>query len=155
MTAVIGASVLDPSLYIPDLKTRRKLSVLHELVACAHQAGVVRKPRLLRETLALRERLGSSAVGKGVAVPNARSIAAVEPRIVVARSSRGIDWGAADGADVQLVLLVLSPAEAPDDSHIDLVSRAASATRLQRNRQRLLEAEDFHAISAVLSELVP
>src|SRR5436309_16044054 len=105
MSISIGAPVLDSSLYIPDLRPRRKESALKELVSRAHLAEVVREPDLLLETLALRERLGSTAIGKGVAVPSPRSLAAVEPRLLVARSRRGLDWGADDGLPVQLVLL--------------------------------------------------
>jgi mannitol/fructose-specific phosphotransferase system IIA component (Ntr-type) len=155
MTTVFGVTVLEASLYIPDIKTRRKLSALQELVSRASLAGVVREPSLLRETLLLRERLGSSAVGKGVAVPHARSIAVVEPRVVVARSKRGVDWGAVDGQDVQIVLLVLSPAESPVEAHIEAVARAASAVRLQRSRQRVLDAEGFDEVCAALGELSP
>ena len=155
MTTTIGASVLAPSLYIPDLKTRRKPSALQELVGRAHEAGVVRDPQVLQAILLLRERLGATAVGKGVAVPNARSVVVSEPRVVVGRSRRGLDWGAADAEPVHLVLLVLSPAETADDVHVDLVARAAAALRLQRHRQRVLDAESFAAVCDVLSESLP
>src|SRR5688572_12473191 len=105
MTMSASASVLDSSLYISELKKRTRGSVLHELAACAHAAGVVRDPALLRESLALRERLGMTPVLKSVAVPHARSLAVVEPRIVVARSHRGIEWGASDSLHVHVVLL--------------------------------------------------
>lgn len=152
MSIAIGPSVLDSSLYIPDLKLRRKDSVLQEMSACAHQAGAVRDPSLLRETLVLRERAGSSAVGKGVAAPHARSLAVIEPRIVVARSKRGVAWDAADGLPVHVVLLALSPSEHSEELHHDLVARAVAVARLQRHRQRLLGAASFEEVAAVLRE---
>jgi PTS system fructose-specific IIC component len=153
MAMAIGLSVLDPSLYISELKPRRREAALHELVARAHEAGVVDPPLLLRETLALREKLGSTALGKGVALPNARSVSIHQPRIVVGRSSRGIDWNAPDGQPVHLVLLALSPGEFTEEMHHDLIGRAAAAVRLQRNRQKLLEAPGFEAVAAVLREV--
>src|SRR5437870_4489068 len=103
MSTAIGPSVLDSSLYIPELKLKRKESVIQELVARAHQSGVVRDPELLRETLLLRERLGTTAIGKGVAVPYARSLAVIESRLMVARSKRGVPWDAPDDQPVHLV----------------------------------------------------
>ena len=154
MTISIGPSVLDTSLCVPDLRPRKKESVLQELVACAHRAGTVREPPLLHELLCLRERLGSTAVGKGVAVPNARSIVVFEPRIVFGRSRRGIDWKSDDDTAVQLVFLVLGPGDQSLDAHHELMSRAVSFTRLQRNRNRLLEAPTLEAMTAVLREML-
>jgi PTS system nitrogen regulatory IIA component len=152
MTTLIGPAVLDPSLYISELKLRRKPSVLEELVAHATRAGAVREPVVLRETLALRERLFGTAIGKGVAVPHARSIAVTRVRLLIARSHRGVAWDAPDGLPVQLVLLVLSPAEVGEDAHAEFVCRAAAIGRLQRNRTRLLEARAFDDVAGVFEE---
>ena len=76
-------------------------------------------------------------------------MAVIEPRILIARSRKGIDWSAPDGQAVHLVMLVLSPGECSEEGHIELVARAASVARLQRNRSRLLEAVDFVAVSQV------
>ena len=94
----------------------------------------------------------SSAVGKGVAVPNARSLAVTEPRLVIARARRGLEWGASDRVAVQLVLLVLSTSEMSVDSHLERVMRAIAITRTQRNRLKLLEAEDARIVTALLRE---
>jgi len=154
MSIAIVSSVLDSSLDIPQLKLKRRGSALLELAELAHQAGTVRDASLLHGTLLLRERAGSSAIGKGVAVPYARSISVIESRLVVARAPRGIPWDAPDGQPVQLVLLALSPAEHSEEIHLELLSRAVAAARLQRNRQKLIEAESFDAVAAVLKEVV-
>jgi mannitol/fructose-specific phosphotransferase system IIA component (Ntr-type) len=155
MTTVAVHSVPDTSLFLPDLKLKRKESVLHEMALAGLRARAVRDAELLHETLLRRERWCPSAIGKGVAVPNARSLGVTEPRLVVARAPRGVDWGAQDGVAVQLVLLVLSPSESGVDAHLERVARAAAITRIQRNRQRLLEAEDGRAMAMVLRELAP
>lgn len=154
MTTMFGAALLDPSLYIPELKVRRKQSVLQQLVDVAARAGVVREPAVLCATLNLRERLFGTGLGKGVAVPHARSIAVTEARLVIARSRRGMAWDAADGLPVQLVMLALSPAEAGEEAHLEFVARVAGAGRLQRNRARLLEAADFPEVAAMLAEFL-
>jgi mannitol/fructose-specific phosphotransferase system IIA component (Ntr-type) len=155
MTTSTGASVLDSSLYIPELKSRRKRSVLQELVTQASQAGAVRSPALLLDTLLLRESLAPTSPGRGLAVPHARSVGVADARLVIGRSHRGIDWDAPDEMNVHLVLLVLSPAESGDDAHFDFVARVVAAARLQRSRQRILDAADFTAVASALGDLTP
>jgi mannitol/fructose-specific phosphotransferase system IIA component (Ntr-type) len=155
MTTVAVHSVPDSSLFLPDLKLKRKESVLHEMACAAQRLRAVRDAELLHETLLRRERWCPSAIGKGVAVPNARSLGVKEPRVILARAPRGVDWGASDGAAVHLVLLVLSPSEVSVENHLERVMRAIAITRSQRNRQKLLEAEDAGTVALLLRELAP
>jgi PTS system nitrogen regulatory IIA component len=153
MTLGTTPSVLDPSLYIPDLKARKRDAALAELVDLAERQGVVRGSSLVLDLLLLRERLGTTAVDKGVALPNARSLTIERPQLMVARSRRGIDWSAFDGEPVSLVLLVLSPAESSDAAHHAFLGRAAAVARLQRNRQKLLDATNVETVMSVLREV--
>lgn len=155
MTLGTAPSVLDPSLYIPELTTGRKQAALAELVARAHQAQAVRGPEPLLELLVMRERLGSTAIGKGVALPHARSLTVNRPQLVVARSRRGIAWDAPDELPVTLILLTLTPGEWGEEAHHALLGRAAAVARLQRNRQRLLDAASFDDVASVLREVGP
>jgi len=152
---ILVPSVLDPSLFIPDLKPRRKETILLEMVDAARCAGVVRDPELLRETLLRRERYVCSAIGKGVAIPHTRSITVTEARLVVARSRRGVDWGAPDELPVHLILLALSPSESSTDAHHALLARAVGVTRHQRHRQKLLDADGIETLAALLRDLAP
>lgn len=155
MTLVTATPVLDPSLYIAELKPRTREPVLVQMVVAAQRAGVVRGSAALLELLRLRERVGSTAIGKGAAIPHARSLTVDRPALVVARSHRGIGWDAPDGQPVHVVLLVLSPGEWSEETHHAFLGRVAAVARLQKNRQRLLEAGDFLEVSSVLREAHP
>jgi mannitol/fructose-specific phosphotransferase system IIA component (Ntr-type) len=152
MASATLPTVSDTSLHILDLKTRRKDSVLGELSEFARKLGVAVEADVLSETLMLRERVGCSALGKGVALPHARSVAVRSMRLIVARSRRGVDWDAADGP-VHLVLLALSPADAADDTHHEFVARIAALGRLQRHRARLLDAASDLEAGAIVREV--
>jgi mannitol/fructose-specific phosphotransferase system IIA component (Ntr-type) len=154
MPVILVPSALDPSLYIPELKSRRRDSAVAELVACAERAGLVRHTPALLDLIERREALIPSAIGKAVALPAARSLCVAESRLVIGRSRRGIEWQAADGQAVNLVVLSLAPAECPVAAHLDAVSRLASLFRLQRNRTLVLEAETFDGVTVVLRESV-
>jgi PTS system nitrogen regulatory IIA component len=155
MTLETVPSVLDPSLYIPELKARKKDAAFAELIALAHQAGAVRGPELLRELLVARERFGNTAIGKGVALPHARSLTVNRPQLVIGRCRRGIDWDAPDGLPVTLILVTLTPGEWGEVAHHALLGRAAAVARLQRNRQRLLDAASFDDVASVLRAVGP
>ena len=153
MTLGTTPSLLDASLYTPELKSRSKEAALTHLVSLAHRAGVVRMPAPLLDLLVLRERVGSTGIGKGVALPHARSLTVRRPLLVVARSRRGIDWDAPDGLPASLLLLTLTPGEWGEETHQAFVGRAVAVARLQRNRQKLLEAASFADVAHVLRDV--
>ncbi|HZI89079.1 MAG TPA: PTS sugar transporter subunit IIA, partial [Candidatus Polarisedimenticolia bacterium] len=64
---------LRPSLFIPDLKTRKKSAALEEMVAHLAQHQIARRADALLDVLRQREALGSTGIGKGIAIPHARS----------------------------------------------------------------------------------
>ncbi len=152
MTTGFASTVFDASLFIPELRYRKLEPALGEMTARAARAGSVAEPRLLRASLALREKAGSTAIGKGVALPHLRSIHVLEPCVVFGRSTRGVVWNAIDGEPVHLALLMLSPAEVTAEVHVEWVARGAAVLRIQRQRQRLLDAADFGAVSALLAD---
>jgi mannitol/fructose-specific phosphotransferase system IIA component (Ntr-type) len=138
MTATAAPLLLDTTLRTLDLKSRSREAAFAEIAT--HLGVDVRDASLLRESLMRRERFAATAIGKGVALPNLRTLAICAPRLMLARSLRGIGWEAADGEAVHLVGLVLSPAEVSEETHHEWLARAAGALRLQRTRQRLLDA---------------
>ena len=126
---------------IVELRHKRRESALTQLVAAAEAAGIIRDAEVLLVSLLRAQRLGSTAVGKGLAVPHARSFAVNRPAMLLGRSERGVDWGAQDGTPVQIVALVLSPALTPVAMHAERVAGALHVLRLQRTRQRLLDVD--------------
>jgi mannitol/fructose-specific phosphotransferase system IIA component (Ntr-type) len=151
MSILVGPAP-HPAHLIPDLKSRSRDAVLGELARHARGLGVAQEPESLRATLLMRERLGSTAVRRGLAIPNARSLLVSRPAVLVGRSRQGVDWGAPDGEPVQLVLLLLSPAEMRALDHVAAVARAVAAARPARARQRLLECVSPGEVADLLDE---
>jgi mannitol/fructose-specific phosphotransferase system IIA component (Ntr-type) len=147
--------LVDPALHpvhlIPDLKSRRRDPVLGELARQAQGLGATREPEMLRAALLMRERLGPTAVGHGLAVPNARSLLVDRPVLLVGRSRGGVDWGAGGGALVHVVLLVISPAQTSAPCHGGAVARVVEAARSARACQRLLESDSPAEIAELLA----
>jgi mannitol/fructose-specific phosphotransferase system IIA component (Ntr-type) len=150
MSILVGPA-LHPAHHIPDLKSRGRDSALGELARQAQGIGATQEPEVLRATLLMRERLGSTAVGHGYAVPNARSLLVTRPVLLLSRSRLGVDWGAEDGALVHLVLLVISPAQTSARSPVGGGARAVAAARPARARQRLIASADPEEIAGLLA----
>jgi PTS system nitrogen regulatory IIA component len=78
----------------------------------------------VREALVARERLGSTALGNGVAIPHGRSSQIGAPRAVFARLAAAVDFGAGDGRPVDLVASLIVPAHFTEQ-HLQLLAELA------------------------------
>jgi len=143
-------SLLRPTHFVSELRSRKKAQALDELAAALATAGVTRSPEIVAELLREREALGSTGVGKGIAVPHARSTLIAERAVLVARSQKGIDFDATDGAPVHLVFLVVAPPMERDPIYLKVLADVVRAVRLSRARQRLADAPDFDTVREIL-----
>src|SRR5437879_1663257 len=107
--ATVIEDYLDSALFLPALQSKKKLPVLEELVQPLVSAGVTRHPEALLDLLGQREALGSTAIGRGVAVPHARSALIYERAVLVGRSAHGVDFQAPDEKPVHLFFLIVAP----------------------------------------------
>lgn len=151
MSVLVASPLPDTSLCIPDSRARSRDSFVGEIVARLGDA--VRDAALLKESLLRREKYASTDLGKGVALPNVRSLAVSAVRCVLARSVKGVTWD--DGKNpVHLVCAVISPAEWSEEMHHDVLVRVTAPLRLQRPRQKLADAGDAAAMLALWRELL-
>ena len=113
-------------------------------------AGVTRSPEIVAELLREREALGSTGVGKGIAVPHARSTLVADRAVLVARSRKGIEFDAVDEGPVHLLFLVVAPPMERDPIYLKVLADIVRAVRLSRTRQRLSDAPDFDTVREIL-----
>lgn len=143
-------SFLRPDLFIPELRSHKKGAVLEEMVEALARAGITRNPEVVLQLLHEREALGSTAIGKGIAVPHGRSVLIGERAVVCARSAEGVDFEAPDGAPVKLLFLLVAPAMERDPIYLKLLAEVVRAVRLSKSRQLLLKAPHFEAMKEAL-----
>src|SRR5271167_1817631 len=122
------SDLLAPDSVLPALKVQSKKQLLQELAARA--ALQTRLPeKSIFETLTERERLGTTGVGAGIAIPHGRMAGADHAIGVFARLENGLDYEAVDRQPVDLVFMLLAPQNAGAD-HLKALARV---TRLLRN----------------------
>jgi PTS system nitrogen regulatory IIA component len=144
------APYLRPALYVPELKSRKKAAAIEEMVAVLSAEKLTGHPEGVLEAVRMREELGSTGLGKGIALPHARSTLVTQRAVVVARSAKGIDFDAVDGRPAHLFFLVVAPPLERDPVYLKLMAEIVRAVRLAKTRQRLLDASDFKAVRRIL-----
>ncbi|WP_237152666.1 PTS IIA-like nitrogen regulatory protein PtsN [Oryzibacter oryziterrae] len=103
------------------------------------------------ETLLQREKLGSTGVGHGVAIPHGKLPGLKSLTGLFARLDRPIDYDSIDGEPVDLVFLLLAPEHAGAD-HLKALARIARVLRDGHTASKLRAADDASAIYALLTE---
>lgn len=101
------------------------------------------------EVLRERERLASTGIGSGVAIPHGRIASLDKLRAAVAISPAGIPFEAIDGAPVRIVVGVLAPQHHTGD-HLRVLARVSRLLRSQEVRESLLGAKDSQEAFAVI-----
>lgn len=101
------------------------------------------------EKLIERERLGSTGLGKGIALPHARIEGLSQARAVFVRLAKGIDFDAPDSVPVDLVVALLVPAEA-DETHLKILAGLAGFFNQDSNCQKLRNIEDVELLVDLL-----
>jgi len=136
-----------------DLEAASRDEAVRELVQLLADRGKIRPEDVAPTTDAIleREHLGSTAIGRGVAIPHAKTPAAQGFIAAFGRSRVGIDFSAVDGEPVHLVFLLASP---PDSqrTHLKALAHISRLLSKQDLRARILAAKTPAEIIKVFSE---
>ncbi|MEO8503240.1 MAG: PTS sugar transporter subunit IIA [Acidobacteriota bacterium] len=126
--------------------------VLRSLAQAVADTGEVLDSERLFDELVARERLGSTAIGGGVAIPHAKIVGLRAPLLAVGLAPQGLDYDAPDGEPVRVLFLIASPAEAPAE-HLRLLAAISRwlGPRAARGAT-LLTAGSAERICALLAE---
>jgi PTS system nitrogen regulatory IIA component len=142
--------LVGPDAVLPALKASSKKQVIQALAEKA-AAMTGREEREIFETLVEREKLGSTAVGGGIAIPHGKLPDLDRIVGLFARLSKPIDFEAPDEQPVDLIFLLLAPKGAGAD-HLKALARIARFLRAPRVVGKLRACADKAALHAVLSE---
>jgi nitrogen PTS system EIIA component len=143
------ADIVAPNAIIPVLRSTNKKQALQELAARA-AALSGQNERAILEILTQREKLGSTGVGGGIAIPHGKLAKLGKLFGLFARLDRPVDFEALDGQPVDLVFLLLAPEGAGAD-HLKALARIARLLRDTDVARKLRDSRDAEAIYAVLA----
>jgi PTS system nitrogen regulatory IIA component len=142
---------LKPEDVISELAAVTKIEVIEELTAvlAGHHEGIDRKQLL--EKILEREKLGSTGIGGGIAIPHAKLKAVENIMVVFGRSGRGVNFNALDGKPVHIFFLLVARDE-NFGAHLKLLARISRILKNPSFRKRLLEAGDAESIYQIIRE---
>jgi PTS system nitrogen regulatory IIA component len=143
------SDLLPAKAIFPSLKANSKKQAIQELSAKAAEL-TSREAREIFETLLQRERLGSTGVGNGVAIPHGKLPKLDKLVGLFARMAKPIDFEALDGEPVDLIFLLLAP-EAAGADHLKALARIARLLRDDKVAKKLRAARDADTIYAMLT----
>ncbi len=145
-------SLLSEELIVPDLESRTRDEALKRIVGVLKSGGRISRAKNLYDKLVQRERLGSTAIGDGVAVPHCRFKGVKSPIVALGISRPGMDFGSLDGKPTHLLFTIVS---SPDDPAAGLQVLAAVAQLARKATAlpgRVLEAKSPRAVIDVIRD---
>ena len=149
LQTMLLTDLITPEAVVPSLKVNTKKHALQEL---SDRAGLISglAAREIFDALLQRERLGSTGIGEGIAIPHGKLAKAETIFGIFARLARPIDFHSLDGAPVDLICLLIAPETAGAD-HLKALARMARVLRDTRVTAKLRAARDVSALYAVLT----
>jgi PTS system nitrogen regulatory IIA component len=136
---------------IPDLKGTDKQSILRELSGVLVRPCQVASVEELLQVLLDREKLGSTGIGEGIAIPHGRLKKLKKFFISFGRSIKGVDFDSIDRNLSRLFFLVMAPENSAVDN-LKLLSRIVNLLKDSSFKKRLIEASSQKELFQIISE---
>lgn len=143
--------LLNPAAIAEDLKAVGKKEVLAELTEALLKAERGLNQNGVVNVLLERERLGSTGIGEGVAIPHGKLKDIDNLLLAFGRSSAGVDFDSMDGKPAHLFFLLIAPEESVG-VHLKMLARISKLLKNPIVRNRLLEASRSEDIYNIIAE---
>ena len=140
---------LDIKTIIPALSHREKNAVLEELadLLAAHHSELDKKKVL--DVFLERERISTTAIGEGVAIPHGKLSGVERVLGAFARSPEGVDFASLDGAATHLFFALVAPENAAAD-HLKALARISRLLKDEAFRRRLMAGQSAEELFAII-----
>jgi nitrogen PTS system EIIA component len=144
------AEIVDARAIIPQLKAQNKKHLLQEL-SQAFAPMLAIDHRIVFESLLTREKLGSTGLGQGIAIPHGRLPSITRVYGLFARLVTPVAYDSVDNEPVDLVFVLLSPAQAGAD-HLKALARISRLLREPDTIKKLRGTDSAEGLYAILTE---
>lgn len=144
------SELINDRLIIPKFTGKSKKQVLEEL---AKHLALNKKnidPDELLRVLIEREKLGSTGIGDGVAIPHGKLNGLENIILVFGKSNEGIDFDSIDGKPVNLIFLLVAPSNSAG-VHLKALARLSRLLKDKNFRQELLDASDAQSLYNIIA----
>ena len=134
-----------------DLKAQDKKSAVTEMVELLQKTKKLKKPADIIEAVLEREKLGSTGIGQGVAIPHGKTDSVTEQSGVLAISQKGIEFNSLDGEPVYLIFLLIGPTDIAGQ-HLKALARISRLFKDKFFRQALRDAKSVQEVVKIIQQ---
>jgi fructose-specific phosphotransferase system IIA component len=145
------SELVNKNLVEVNLKSHTKEAVFSEIVEHLYKNRRIKDKKQVLEALLKRERLGSTGVGDGLAIPHARIAELKEAVLFVGLSKRGLDFSSVDKIPVHLVLLFLTPL-LESQLHLKILSKVAQLLNNKLFIRQLMQCSSHGELYSFLQQ---
>jgi len=142
------ARLLSQKAFVQRLAGPDRRGVVHELSQALGRASGL-DPIRIEEAVWTRERIGTTAIGDGIAIPHARLDGLAQPLVAFGLSPQGVDFDAPDGHAARLVFLILTPADQPG-AQLEILADISRTLKDLDVRSKLVEVTNWTELLAAL-----
>jgi len=144
-------NILKNAKIILDVEAKEKFQIINELV----QALKISKDKeeMLINAVIQREKIGSTGIGNGIAIPHTRSLVIKELMVAIGRPIKPIDFGAQDKKKVNLVFLLVAPPYAYKREYLILLGKIAETFNEISADEKLFSIKEEETFKAELGKL--
>ena len=134
-----------------DLKAQNKKDAIIELIESLKTSKKIKKTDEIIEVVLEREKLGSTGIGQGVAIPHGKTDALTEQVGVLGISKKGIEFNSLDGEPVYIIFLLVGPVEVTGQ-HLKALSRISRLFKDKFLRQAIKDAETKEDVIKIIQQ---
>ncbi|OGR89286.1 MAG: hypothetical protein A2992_02640 [Elusimicrobia bacterium RIFCSPLOWO2_01_FULL_59_12] len=142
---------LDPASVVVDLAATHKRAALEELASLLEKSGKVRDAKATVDILLEREKLGSTGIGQGIAIPHAKTDQTTQVAAAFGLSRRGVQFDALDGEPVYIFFLLVAPPDAAG-LHLKALARISRLLKDKFFRQSLRDVKDAVEVLKIIRD---
>ena len=143
--------LISPEVIVMDLKSETKDELLKEMVMILANSGKVRDWEHVYNDVLDREKIMSTGMDKGIAIPHAKSEGVVSACVAVGIKKEGIDFDALDKQPSKIFFLIVSPKKS-NSPHLQILASVSSIVRNKETLERIFNANNADEICKILKE---
>jgi nitrogen PTS system EIIA component len=136
---------------VPEIKARDKAAAIEEMAGWLANCYPELDARKVLDVLRERERISTTAIGEGVAIPHGKLAGVDRVVAVFARSREGLDFASLDGEPTHLFFALIAPENAAAD-HLKALARISRLLKDEGFRSRLMQAKSQQDLYNLIAE---
>ncbi len=144
------AKYFDPEHVFLDVEGQTKEEIISNMATLMAERNLINNEEKIKTAIWEREKVFSTGIGEGVALPHARLVEAKEPVLCFFRLKNSVDYDSPDDKPVQLLFLELT-ADNDDGMHLNLMAQVTRFVSQIKNRQKLLDCQKEEEVHHIMS----